>query len=156
MHSSFSSCSFSAAGAGRRTCERHGLTLNISSFFFCGFLLFPSLPLGAQSWFEASQEIRPHRIVHLRPALAFTQHFGVSLLRAPVTHSLSIDLSASLSGKMRHFLHLFSFGARGCMWRAARSSAAGSGNFTDARKAHVPTESIFLIFFVLKAKYEMK
>lgn len=70
MHSSFNSCSFSAAVAGRRLAGSHLWTTRPNfkhaphppSFFFFFlhlFFLFPSVPRSVERWSEASQEIRP-------------------------------------------------------------------------------------------------
>lgn len=66
MHSSFNSCSFSAAVAGRRLAGSHLWTTRPNFehaptplLFLHLFFLFPPVPRSAQRWSEASQEIRP-------------------------------------------------------------------------------------------------
>lgn len=152
-----------------RTCRRHGLTLNI--FFFPSlllrFFLSPSVPRGAQRWSEASQEIRPHSIVHLRLALASTQHFGVFSVPASVMQPISRSPRLSTLKTCQLWNEAFSSSLVFPLWSAwmlvARRSLVCSADQAtslmtqSAPRAHRPTvENTFVIFYVCKAKPKIK
>lgn len=174
MHSSFNSCSFSAAAAGRRFAGSHLWTTrpNFEHFFFSPslllrFFLSPSVPRGAQRWSEASQEIRPHSIVHLRLALASTQHFGVFSVPASVMQPISRSPCLSTLKTCQLWNEAFSSSLVFPLWSAwmlvARRSLVCSADQAtslttqSAPRAHRPTvENTFVIFYVCKAKPKIK
>lgn len=126
-----------------RTCRRHGLTLNISPRLFS----FGSSYLRL-SPVERRDGLKPRR----RPVLTASSTFAslwrsrsisVFFLCPRLSCSPSLDLRVyprwrHFNCEMKHFLLLlfFPFGARGCSWRAARSSAARIRQLHWRRKAH--------------------
>lgn len=117
-----------------RTCRR--LTLNI--FFFPALLFFgSSFPRGAQRWSKASQEIRPHSVVHLLIPVWRSGNISVLFLPASVMH-LSLRLSTLKTFQLcdplrKHSLLLFLllFGEGICFVAHLSFVCGGSDNFTD-------------------------
>lgn len=128
-----------------RTCRRHGLTLNIffsSPLFFFGSSYFRLSPV------ERRDGLKPRRRSVLTASSTFASHWrprsiSVFCLCPRLSCSPSLDLRVCprwrhVSCEMKHFrpLLFFPFGARGCSWRAARSSAARIRQLHWRRKAH--------------------